>query len=115
MGYINKNLWMATNFAAKMIRETGFRNKSIRIASQYYIVNEKEIEAQLNKRISKGLKGKKRGTMKKYQFDGIIYLESEAYGQEELKVKSKIFSATSRENAEKRIVEELININIGCI
>lgn len=107
MAYIDKNIWLATNFAAKIIKETGFRNKAIRIASNYYDVNESDVEKELNKRVSKGLKGKKRGAMRKYKFDGIIYVESEAFGIEEINITSKIFKATSRENAEKRIFKEL--------
>lgn len=101
--YVEKNLWLATNFAAKMIRETGYRNKSIRIAANYYGVDEEAVGAEINKRISSGLKKKSKVTYKKFYFKGKIMTECEANGISKFYEKVEPFKATSHENACKRV------------
>jgi hypothetical protein len=84
MAYIEKNLWSATNFAAKMIRETGYRNKSIRTAANYYNVSEKEVEEQLIIRQKKGQKGMGKGEkFNYYVFYGEVQtFYGDDYGEE---------------------------------
>lgn len=57
MEFVEKSLWLATNFAAKMIKETGYRNKSIKKAANYYNVNVEDVEKELIKRQKRGQKG----------------------------------------------------------
>jgi len=94
--YIEKNLWLATNFAAKMIRETGHRNKSIRIASGYYNVDEDDVSKQLSIRQSKGQKGKKRGKFYWFTYIGKMDYEQGYDGgmhfEEEVKLFGKAMS-----------------------
>lgn len=103
MSFVEKNLWLATNFAAKMIKENGYRNKAIKIASNYYKVNPADVEAELNKRISKSTKGKKRESMKTWEFNGTVMIESEAYGPQDVQGSYGPFKATSLANARKKI------------
>ena len=61
MSFVRKDLWLATNFAVKMIKQTGYRNKSIKKAAEYYGVSVEEVKKEINKRISRSTKGKKKG------------------------------------------------------
>lgn len=62
--WIPKELWLAVNFAAKMVRENGYFNKAVNTAANYYKVNPNDVERELRKRQAKGQKGSKRGTYK---------------------------------------------------
>lgn len=106
MAFVEKQLWLATNFASKMIKETGYRNKSIKIAANYYKVKIEDVEKELNKRISKGAKKSKRLPMKTWYFKGTVIYESEAWGPQEGENEFGPFKATTRENAMKRLNKE---------
>jgi len=53
---IPKDLWLATEFACKMIRENRWFNKDCKIAANYYGVKVDDVMAQVRKRQSAGQK-----------------------------------------------------------
>ena len=115
--YVEKNLWLATNFAAKMIKETNYRNKSIRIASNYYNVAEEEVSKELIKRQKKGQKGIGKGDKYKYfVYEGeITNYYGDSYEQEKTIIikKAKTSENGRRGFSSERCLGGKANINVG--
>lgn len=100
--FVRKSLWLATNFAGKMIRETGYKNKAVATAAKYYNEVEADILTQLSIRQSKGQTGKKRGKMKSFVFDGMINIGYRGDIQSQVQ-KHFEFNALNKNNAIKRL------------
>lgn len=81
--YIPKDYYPAVMFACKMIRENGYFNKAISIASGYYGVDEGELSKHVRARQAAGQRGKKRGKFKKYRYKGIGYLSYREHGYDD--------------------------------
>lgn len=104
MAFIEKNLWLATNFAAKLIRETHWRNKSISKAAKYYGVSEKAIEDQLSERQSKGQKGKLKGKQSWFcLFGHVVHERRMPDYYDDNYATWDVVRATTEENAKKQM------------
>ncbi len=55
---VPREYWPAVKFACKMIRENGYRNKAIRIAANYYDVDENELSKHVAARSAAGKRPK---------------------------------------------------------
>ena len=55
---VPRKYWPAVQFACKMIRENGYRNKAIRIAANYYGVDEDELSKHVAARSAAGKRPK---------------------------------------------------------
>lgn len=102
--FVQKDLWLATNFTSKMMRDGKGRNQAIKIASCFYKVSTDDISIQLSTRQSKAQKGKTRGKFKYYVFYGdVTYYNDDHYdGSKEL----LLCKALNSENARKSFSEE---------
>lgn len=110
--YIPREYYAATMFACKMIRENGYFNKAIKIAANYYQVDETILKEHVRKRQGAGQKGSRR----KYQYYLLLYYELGFYGDEGYpttmdwsiddyihNLKATIVRAINLDNAEKAI------------
>ena len=64
--YIPKEYYAATMFACKMIRENGYFNRAIEIASRYYDVDSEELKYHVNARKNAGENKHNKGKKLKY-------------------------------------------------
>lgn len=81
----NKKLYAAVMFACKMIRENGYFNKAVKIAANYYDVDENEVIAQVRARQSAGQKKANAKTKRKYKwFTCCIVTQSFGVGQQDV-------------------------------
>lgn len=71
--YIPKEYYAAVMFAAKMVREEGTFNRAVKIASDYYGVDQEEVAKHLRKRQAAGQKGKKRASYHWYVIPYVVY------------------------------------------
>ena len=74
--YIPKAYYAAVMFACKLIRETGYKNKSIQTAARYYDVDEDEVRKHVDRRAAAGAKGKRstaKGRKYKWFVIGTVY------------------------------------------
>ena len=64
--YIPKEYYAATMFACKMIRENGYFNRAIEMASRYYDVDSEELKYYVNARKNAGENKHNKGKKLKY-------------------------------------------------
>lgn len=107
--YIPKEYYPAVMFACKMIRDNGYFNRAIKVASSYYDVDPDEVEEHVRARQAAGQKDKKRGTYKQYRFKGkyVCYHLDDDQGYEPDIPFDHTIKALNRGNAEKKL-DELI-------
>ncbi len=102
----DKKMFAAVMFACKLIRETGYFNKAVEKAADYYGVDEEELKRHIRERQSAGQKGKAKG--RKYRWfilsEYELYELTNAQGYCEYGVYS-IIRATSHENASCHFAE----------
>lgn len=105
--YIPKQYYPAVMFACKMIRETGFFNKSINSAAKYYGVEAKELEKHVRARQSAGQKGKQRNAYKYYAIAFDIATDHYVDGDSDLHGDLlTVIKATSKANAKKQLSDK---------
>lgn len=76
--YIPKEYYAATIFACKMLRENGYFNKAIKIASGYYHVDKEELEKHVRARTNAGKKAKAEAGYKMKNYEVTIACECDA-------------------------------------
>ena len=84
--YIPKEYYAAVMFACKMIRETGYKNKAISTAANYYGVDEDEVRKHVEKRAAAGQKGTKRGKYKWFVVGEYCYTDANGMEEEPLSI-----------------------------
>ena len=97
--YIPKKYYAATMFACKMIRENGYFNKAIRIASNYYDVDADELEKHVRARQA----GKKTSVGRKYHWY-VVQLVEEWHNH--ASIATEVCHATNELNAIKQALEK---------
>lgn len=75
--WVPREYFPAVMFACKMIRESGYFNKAIEAASEYYNVDEVELEKHVRARQAAGQRGRKRGSFK--WFVAVPFVDSDAH------------------------------------
>ncbi len=99
----DKKMFAAVMFACKLIRETGWFNKAVEEAADYYGVDEEELKRHIRERQSAGQKGKAKG--RKYRWFILSKYElTDAQGYYEYG-DYRIIRATSHENASCHFAE----------
>ena len=107
--YIPKKYYLAVMFACKLIREYGYFNRAIKIASGYYKVDPDEIEAHVRARQAAGQKEKEWDTYKKYRFKGKYSVFNDGYYCEPETPFDHTIKAINLRNAKKRLYNILFN------
>lgn len=110
MPYIaDKNLYKAVMLACKILRDEGHFNKAINSASKYYDIEKDEIIKYVRMRQGHGQKLANKKSPRKY-FYYALKVKGDYYGEGCFMRK-----ATSSQNAENQIYEDLSEVGPFCI
>ncbi len=85
--YIPKEYYAATIFACKMLRDNGYFNKAIKIASGYYSVDPDELEKHVRAKTNAGKKAKVEAGYKMKNYEVTITCECDANTEPSFTVK----------------------------
>lgn len=100
--YIPKQYFAAVMFACKMVRENGYKNKAIKIAADYYNVDEEQLKKHFEARTAAGRKNAPTKHRKyKYFVVGTFYY-CEASGLDELPDKVEVYKGFSTSTVKSR-------------
>lgn len=105
--FIPKKLYPAVMLASKIVRETGYKNKAIKTAANYYGVNEDDVREHLEARMAAGRKGKSpvtKGRTFNYFVVGTFY-GSEAQGETGLPTDVQVCKGISKDTVVGRFSE----------
>ena len=114
--FIPKKLYPAVMLASKIVRETGYKNKAIKTAANFYGADEDDVREHLEARMAAGRKGKSPATKGRtfYYFVVGTFYGSDAEGEDLLPSDVQVFKGISKSTVVGRFHEADLKYDMSC-
>jgi hypothetical protein len=104
--YIPKEYYPAVMYACKLVRETGYKNKAIEKAANYYGVDEDEVRKHFEARNAAGCKAKSAAKGRKYKYFVVgVFFGSDAHGETGYPAKVVVCKGLTKDTVSSRFAE----------
>ena len=104
--YIPKEYYPAVMYACKLVRETGYKNKAIERAANYYGVDEDKVRKHFEARNAAGCKVKLAAKGRKYKYFVVgVFFGSDAQGETGYPAKVVVCRGLTKDTVSSRFTE----------